>query len=479
MSDTPDNTRNKILSEPIGILGAGVAGLINAYVLLQDGFTDITVITRDRSKDGGLWDVTVDDLQSGKSEILNFNRIILCTGVTLSLAAAERHQYRGIVIHSSEFRSRFDDILATVKPKNAEGDVKWNGSCHWSICAKLANEGRRVMNVFDSPDRFIASKSAIPDFIRKSRFLSIISPHRVLRTRAFSTPQKLEVDRQFIWTKLGETSLDAYSIPKDSPFRSPFSLFWGIRTNDEGRVRSGSYYSLVNAGQIEVILARALEYAEDGQSVYLSDATKIPAQVVILATGWQKKTAEELGIGRHAPISTLKGVDDMWNYKTLANPPTAHPENMAQNWVTSVYRGIVPGKNILRRDFAISGAMFASNVGYITEVCAHWTSSYFLSDPMRLPSSPEEAIVDGELSSAWMRRRYPNMLSWINESYSTTLDFWTWPQASDELLEDMHVRSLRSGGNWLTWPFRVIDLGELSTLGEERRAVREARKASL
>jgi dimethylaniline monooxygenase (N-oxide forming) len=53
-------------------------------------------------------------------------------------------------------------------------------------------------------------------------------------------------------------------------------------------VRFGSYYSLVNAGQIEVIApARALEYAEDGQSVYLSDATKIPAQVVILATGWQ------------------------------------------------------------------------------------------------------------------------------------------------------------------------------------------------
>lgn len=53
-------------------------------------------------------------------------------------------------------------------------------------------------------------------------------------------------------------------------------------------MRSGSYYSLVNAGQIEVIApARALEYAEDGESVYLSNATKRTAQVVILATGWQ------------------------------------------------------------------------------------------------------------------------------------------------------------------------------------------------
>lgn len=55
---------------------------------------------------------------------------------------------------------------------------------------------------------------------------------------------------------------------------------------------------------------------------------------------------------------------------------------------------------------------------------------------------------------------------------------YRWPQAADEILEDMHVRSLRSRGNWLTWPFRVIDLSELSMLGAERRAVREAHKVS-
>ena len=42
----------------------------------------------------------------------------------------------------------------------------------------------------------------------------------------------------------------------------------------------------------------------------------------------------------------------------------------------------------------------------------------------------------------------------------------------DDLLEDMHLRSMRSGGNWLTWPFKVIDLQEIVNLGEERRAKR-------
>ncbi|KAF9476196.1 FAD/NAD(P)-binding domain-containing protein [Pholiota conissans] len=579
--DDPIGCRERILSEPVGILGAGVAGLINAYVLLQDGFTNITVITRDRSVGGtwsrdrvypglrinnvhgeyrfsalkmappedaaetgghitgmgmceymetfysnflenkatfkfeteirrlfrnqdGLWIVNVEDMRTGKSESLNFNRVILCTGGCsnpkfpdeLSPDTAGKYQFPGIVIHSSQFRSRLNDILSKVGSRNLnetgtkEGTilVVGGGKSAMDICAKLANEGRRVVNIFESPDRFLASKSAIPDFIRKSRFLSILSPHIVLRSRLerfLHTTTIGSYITHFIWNKLAETSLDAYSIPKDSPFRSPFSLFWGIRSNDEGRVRAGSYYSLVNTGQIEVISpARALGFTDDGKSVRLSNGTNVLAQVIILATGWQsswtglfdEQTSTELGIGRHAPLSVLKGVDHIWNYKTLANPPAAHPDNIAQNWVTSVYRGIVPGKNILRRDFAIAGAMFSSNVGYMTEVCAHWTSSYFQGDPMRLPSSPEEAIKEGELSAAWMRRRYPNMLSWINESYSTTLDFWTWPQAADELLEDMHVRSLRSGGNWLTWPFHIIDLSELSTLGDERRAVRENRK---
>ena len=42
----------------------------------------------------------------------------------------------------------------------------------------------------------------------------------------------------------------------------------------------------------------------------------------------------------------------------------------------------------------------------------------------------------------------------------------------DELLRDMHLRAYRSGGNWLTWPFKVMDLKEIETLTAERDAKR-------
>ena len=48
------------------------------------------------------------------------------------------------------------------------------------------------------------------------------------------------------------------------------------------------------------------------------------------------------------------------------------------------------------------------------------------------------------------------------------LSHHSWPQFVDDLLEDMGVRAMRSGGNWLNWPFKVIDLDEISTLKAER-----------
>jgi cation diffusion facilitator CzcD-associated flavoprotein CzcO len=40
--------------EPVGIIGAGAAGLITAYTLLQDGFSNVQIITRDKTP-GGVW----------------------------------------------------------------------------------------------------------------------------------------------------------------------------------------------------------------------------------------------------------------------------------------------------------------------------------------------------------------------------------------------------------------------------------------
>ena len=104
----------------------------------------------------------------------------------------------------------------------------------------------------------------------------------------------------------------------------------------------------------------------------------------------------------------------------------------------------------------------------------------------------DEAHEIADRDAAWVRRRFPYTLHGTGESNSTAVSFWSyvllsrgavrlsgcldccrWPQLADDLLEDMGLPAHRSGGNWLTWPFKPVDLGaELATLKEERDAKR-------
>ena len=42
------------LHEPVAVIGSGLAGLITVHVLLQDGFANVEILTRDTSV-GGVW----------------------------------------------------------------------------------------------------------------------------------------------------------------------------------------------------------------------------------------------------------------------------------------------------------------------------------------------------------------------------------------------------------------------------------------
>jgi dimethylaniline monooxygenase (N-oxide forming) len=152
---------------------------------------------------------------------------------------------------------------------------------------------------------------------------------------------------------------------------------------------------------------------------------------------------EQLGLGRHPPDSKM---NYRWGYASLANPPVISGE---QPWAASIYRGLVPAKNISNRDFAVNGAMvffsvereecrrlplwhlphsreqFSAHHAYVCEVSAHWISAYFRRDALRLPQSVDEAIEAAEQDGAWVRRRYPHTLNWVDESNTSAIAFWT------------------------------------------------------
>ncbi|RDB24143.1 Dimethylaniline monooxygenase [N-oxide-forming] 2 [Hypsizygus marmoreus] len=453
------------------------------------------VLSVRRSPRAGTWLVTVQSVGGdGGREVLEFARVVVCTGGTsqpniptsLSPKTAEGAGFRGLVLHSSQFSSRLDDILQTTKSPSSASDgdsivIVGGGKSAQDIAAYLTNAGRKVTVVFETTDTVIAVPRPMPDFLRKSRLLGLLSPHIELQTRMerfFHMTWLGSKIVHFIWNKTSSDSLDLCKIPIDSPLRRAPLLFWGTHSSDEGIYSPNGFYGLVHAGQIALVApVRAQGFGGDGRSLVLSDGKSIAADVVILATGYRsswdgildEETRNDLGIGLSLP--DVNG-DSAWeNYTSLANPPSLSGEdaNSEDRWSTSFYRGVVPAKNIERRDFAINGAAFAAGFAYTTEVSAHWISSYFLNDEMRLPASAEDAIACVARESAWVRKRHPGMMQWTNPSLCSSVSYFNWPQFVDELLEDMGVPTRRSGGNWLTWPFKVIDLKEIVNLGEERR----------
>ncbi|KAI0638615.1 FAD/NAD(P)-binding domain-containing protein [Trametes polyzona] len=455
---------------------------------------DVRQIRRHPSGKG--WLLEVYDIRRGVTETKEYRRVVLCTGgctrpkipEQLHPRVAATAGFTGPVIHSSDLAEKFREVLTYAPPVNAVAAedessvvVIGGGKSAQDAAALLANEGRKVTLVCNDLDCFLAYPIPLPAFIRQSRFLAVIGPHIHLRTKLerflHTTWLGMYIVR-FFWWALFELSFLSVGVKAGSPLRNTVPPFWSIRLNDEGVPRENAFYGLAVSGKINVITpARVARFGEDGGSVVLEDGRVLRASAIILATGYLSswdtlfdKTMDELGLG---PQPANAESSHRWEYTTLSNPPPTHPDT--RRWSSAIYCGLVPAKNIMDRDLAMNGTCLSINNGYTTEIASHWISSYFLGDDMRLPHSVDAALAETDREAAWLKQRYPQVPTARNLSYMAFLTFATWPQYGDDLLEDMGLRVMRSGGNALTWPFKPVDSAELKTLKEER----DVRRASL
>ncbi|KAI0724678.1 FAD/NAD-P-binding domain-containing protein [Fomitopsis betulina] len=445
--------------------------------------------------DNHVWTVILEDLATKVVEIREYDKLILCTGgcsephypLGLSPKEARLSGFQGPIIHSCDYGARSQEVMDAVKPASEGGGavvVIGGGKSASDIAALMAEQGRRVTMIYTTLDAALASPISLPAWFARGRLFSALSPHIELRT----TWERF-LHTTWVGSKIVHGFWDAYqwlafrtlNVPRDSPLRRAPKLFWSTHANNQGSGTLGVFYKKVNEGAIDIITpARVKCFSDDQQAVVLEDGRLVPAEAVILGTGylssWNKlfdeATIEELGLGCRAPHPASNYY--RWDYPTLDYyTPPPNPANKAAT--ASIYRGIVPAKNILRRNLAINGAIFTANAGYCYETTAHWIASYFRGDKfLRLPSSAEEALASAAYNSAWLRRRYPDVHMSANASVRSDLALWCWPQMLDTLLDDMSLPSMRSGGSGLTWPFQVIDVKEIANLGEEREALRNA-----
>ena len=181
-------------------------------------------------------------------------------------------------------------------------------------------------------------------------------------------------------TNVQSSQFQAAGIPLGSPLRNTLSPYWHDRVTDEGVPRPNGFYRLAASGKISVVTpAYVRKFGDDGESVVLDNGSSIRASAVVLATGYNsswpamfdgtslltavldspahpfhtaEETQEELGL---KPRLADHNRSYYWDYQSLRDSPPLNPD--AKRWSSSMYRGIVPAKNIQRRDFAVNGAI--------------------------------------------------------------------------------------------------------------------------
>ncbi|KAF8875651.1 hypothetical protein BD779DRAFT_1678155 [Infundibulicybe gibba] len=316
----------------IGIIGAGSAGLITAQVLRRDGF-NIQVVTRDSSAEG-IWarsrvypGLSLNNSVQGEFQFSSLPMEYTSSGTGNRVSGDEMCNYMetfaekylaGKIQFNIEVLDIRRNASAKWAPVQARSDdaagprgsvvVVGCGRSAQDIASCLANKGREVKLVFETADPFIATPVQLPDFIRKSRLLGVLSPHSELNTRLEvrlqSRPGVLcsnaGVNRRFlhktwiggkivhfIWNQSARIALSTASVPSNSPLRRAYPLFWGIRGSEEGVCRPNGFHALVNRGKIGLVAPhRAAGFTPDGKSLVLENGETLAADVAVFATGY-------------------------------------------------------------------------------------------------------------------------------------------------------------------------------------------------
>ncbi|KAF7299668.1 FAD/NAD(P)-binding domain-containing protein [Mycena chlorophos] len=481
-------------------------------------------------RDDSVWYVTVEDVSTKTREVLEYARIVLCTGgcdapeipKPLSASAAQQAGFQGQIVHSKDFAASLP-IVESAKSIVIVG----GGRSAQDMATHLANKGCTVSMVFEKADAFLAYPVALPAFLRRSRLLSIMAGHQFLNTKLerFLHTTALGSWLVFLlWSALRTASRQLLAVGIN-PFsragpgssggiRAPHirPLFWSVHLNDDGipgpsrtNNNSSHFYTLVRQGKIRAVVpARVVGFGADGRSVVAvttdagaegrSEDVHLRADVLLLATGYKsswtslfdEKTAEKIGMApTPLPVDSDASPFAYPHLSLTHRPPSPRVQSTKSvsstgKRIWSLLHGIVPTKNISRRDFAINGAVFTTNVGYTFEVTSHWISSYFLGDETLMQNIPRGADLEthAKRKLGWMQLRYPDDALSMSESCGSFIAFWNWPQFTDDLLREMGLRTIRSGGNWFTWPFKTIDIDdELASLRDERAAKRSQAEA--
>jgi cation diffusion facilitator CzcD-associated flavoprotein CzcO len=187
----------------------------------------------------------------------------------------------------------------------------------------------------------------------------------------------------------------------------------------------GEFYEALNLGKLDLRRARIARFV-GADSLYLDTGETVEADVVVLATGWSQGFA----FLAHDLLSLVRRHGRLWLYRHILPPQEPH--------------------------VGFIGYASSTACQLTSEVAAHWLSQCFRGE-LNLPSSAE------------MDREIARVLKWTNEVFPARSEgYFVGPYLAhylDDLLHDMNLPRRRAGNVFSEyfaplWPHRYQHLAE-------------------
>jgi len=474
------------------VIGAGIAGLVTAKVLREDGF-DIVVFEK-QAEVGGVWAAsraypglrannsretyafsdfpypdTTDDFPTAEQVRAYLNayidrfglRSLICLStevVSVTRSQTDRFQVLVRAGGAGELAEKLEfdfvvvcnGVFSEPQVPQVPGHELFQGAVLHS--SQLVDPGlvtgRRVVVVG-------AGKSALDCAAwaaRHARACTLVfrSPHWTAPRYVFG---RIRID-WVILTRFSELFVRYHRLGRfeaflHGPARGLVRLWWwawtrlirrilkipavlvpeaALPVGAENFVLADEFYSALNLGKLELRRGRISRFV-DAEAIELDTTEKVEADVVILATGWRQSL----------PFLDAELLSQVQGKARLR-----------------LFRQILP-PSVPRLGFI--GYASSTACTLTSEVAAHWLSQWF-TGVLELPD-----VVD-------MEQEIARVLDWADEAFpARSQGYYIGPHVAaylDDLLRDMGL-PLRRAGNWLSEYFAPLWPGRYQDLGEQRR----------
>ncbi|KAJ5556263.1 hypothetical protein N7494_000178 [Penicillium frequentans] len=196
---------------------------------------------------------------------------------------------------------------------------------------------------------------------------------------------------------------------KLKPWASPFWVASGLSIHNY----ETSFFDLIKNGSIRVHEAKIDRLTE--KEVHLSSGKSCPADVLICATGWNKRSSVkflncDLGIpGSSSEQQNLYQQADekiLGDFPDLLSQPSLRYEPKPSDPLR-FYRFMVPVSSYQHRNIAFAGAVSTVSTSTCASIQGLWISAFFDGSLKRPAATPAEVIKEAVLHSQWGIWRYP------------------------------------------------------------------------